>query len=173
MMQSSLLIEPMLFADLGQVLEIENSSFLSPWSPRLFEEELQNPRSRVFLLKHQTGKSAKITGFLCLWLVTDEAHILKIAVRPSERRRGIASALLQFALDYCYQRNIARAVLEVREHNLPARCFYGAWGFSLLGVRPRYYDDTKEDALIMGLHLGGFAENHLFMSKRIPETEAT
>jgi ribosomal-protein-alanine N-acetyltransferase len=172
-MQNSFPIEPMRFVDLGQVLEIENSSFLSPWSHRLFEEELQNPLSRVFLSKRQTGESVAITGFLCLWLVTEEAHILKIAVRPSERRRGIASALLQFALDYCYQRNMVRAVLEVREHNLPARSFYGAWGFSLLGVRPRYYDDTKEDALIMGLHLGGSAHKHLFMSKRIPQTQAT
>jgi ribosomal-protein-alanine N-acetyltransferase len=66
-----------------------------------------------------------------------------------------------------------KAVLEVREHNHPARCFYANWGFSLLGVRPRYYEDTKEDALILGLDLKAFAKNQVPVNKRLPEMHAS
>lgn len=161
------------FDDLEQILEIENSSFPSPWSHRLFEEELDNPLSRVFLVKRRDGDAYTVIAYICLWLVSHEAHILKIAVRPSARRKGIASALLQFALDYSCRRNIVKAVLEVREHNHPARRFYGTCGFSLLGVRPRYYEDTKENALVLGLDLKAFAENHESVKKRIPEMLAS
>jgi len=160
------------FNDLDQVLEIESSSFLSPWTRRLFEEELDNSCSRIFLLRTHEEKKRTVIGYICLWLVSDEAHILKIAVRSSARRKGFASALLQFALDYSYQRTIVKAFLEVREHNDPALCFYDKWGFSLLGVRPRYYEDTKEDALILGLDLKAFAENHVSMKNSLPEVPA-
>ena len=161
------------FDDLEQILEIENSSFLSPWSQRLFQEELENPLSRVFLLKRPGGEKLTVMGYICLWLVSDEAHILKIAVRPSARRKGVASMLLQFALDYSCRRNIVKAVLEVREHNHPARCFYSKCGFVLVGVRPRYYEDTKEDALILGRDLRTFSKVDASMKKRIPEMQAS
>lgn len=166
-------MEPVGFDDLEQILEIENSSFLSPWTRRLFEEELTNPRSRIFLLKSRENKKEAIMGYICLWLVSDEAQILKIAVRPAARRKGFASALLQFALDYSYRNNILKAFLEVREHNHPARCFYHKCGFSLLGVRPRYYEDTKEHAFILGLDLKAFAQSRVSMVKKgIPEAQA-
>ncbi len=161
------------FDDLEQILEIENSSFLSPWTQRYFEDELDNPCSRIFLLKSREGEKHTVIGYICLWLVKDAVHILKIAVRPSARREGVAFTLLQFALDYSYRRNIVKAVLEVREKNHPARCFYSKCGFLLLGVRPRYYEDTRENALILGLHLKTFAKNHVSMKKRIPEIQAS
>jgi len=166
------LIQPMGFNDLEQILEIESCSFFSPWTRTLFEEDLTNPHSRIFLLKHREEGRDAIIGYICLWLVSDEAHILKIAVRPAARRKGFASALLQFALDYSYQRSMVKAFLEVREHNQPARCFYGKFGFSLLGVRPGYYQDTKENALILQLDLETFVKNHDPMKKTLPEIPA-
>jgi len=161
------------FDDLEQVLEIENSSFLSPGTQRFFEEELDNPCGRIFLLKSREGAKHTVIAYICLWLVRDEAHILKIAVRSSARRKGFAFTLLQFALDYSCRSNIVKAVLEVRENNHPARCFYSKCGFLLLGVRPRYYEDTRENALILGLDLKTFARNHVSMKKRIPEIQAS
>jgi ribosomal-protein-alanine N-acetyltransferase len=39
--------------------------------------------------------------------------------------------------------------LEVRISNLAARQLYERFGFRPVGVRPRYYTDNGEDALIM------------------------
>jgi ribosomal-protein-alanine N-acetyltransferase len=41
------------------------------------------------------------------------------------------------------------ATLEVRLSNEPARLLYQRFGFRPVGLRPRYYSDNGEDALIM------------------------
>jgi ribosomal-protein-alanine N-acetyltransferase len=84
-----------------------------------------------------------------MWLMVDEAHITTFAVHPAWRRRRIGERLLLAFLDLAIDRGAHEATLEVRLSNLAARKLYEKYGFRPVGLRPRYYSDDHEDALIM------------------------
>lgn len=134
--------------DMDEVLEIERLSFPSPWSKRLFLNELVNPNSHIILARDQTDT---LLGFACFWIVADEAHILNIAVHPMFRRQGIAKNLLIYLLDLSTQKGAIYFALEVRHRNLAAIDFYEGFGFKQVGIRKGYYTDTGEDAILMEL----------------------
>ena len=81
--------------------------------------------------------------------MVDEAHITTFAVDPRWRRRGVGERLLLALLDLSLARGAREATLEVRLSNMPARQLYEKYGFRPVGIRPRYYSDNGEDALIM------------------------
>ncbi|HEY6058619.1 MAG TPA: ribosomal protein S18-alanine N-acetyltransferase, partial [Candidatus Limnocylindrales bacterium] len=83
------------------------------------------------------------------WLMVDEAHITTFAVSPAWRRRRIGERLLLALLDLAVEHRAREATLEVRLSNVPARRLYEKYGFRPVGLRPRYYSDDNEDALIM------------------------
>jgi hypothetical protein len=84
-----------------------------------------------------------------MWLMVDEAHITTFAVHPGWRRQRIGERLLLAFLELAVVRQAHEATLEVRLSNLPARRLYEKYGFRPVGLRPRYYSDDNEDALIM------------------------
>jgi ribosomal-protein-alanine N-acetyltransferase len=84
-----------------------------------------------------------------MWLMVDEGHIITFAVHPAWRRQHIGGRLLLAFLDLATDRGAHEATLEVRLSNLPARRLYERFGFRPVGLRPRYYSDNGEDALIM------------------------
>jgi ribosomal-protein-alanine N-acetyltransferase len=84
-----------------------------------------------------------------MWLMVDEAHITTFAVHPAWRRQRIGERLLLAFLDLAADRRAREATLEVRLSNLAARRLYEKYGFRPVGLRPRYYSDDGEDALIM------------------------
>jgi ribosomal-protein-alanine N-acetyltransferase len=151
-------LRPLEEADLGSVMAIEEASFRSPWSLTLFREELGNPLSRCWVAEWAAaepssstdlGEGRGVAGYLCVWFVVDEMHILNLATRPDLRRRGIARELLRSALSHAENSGMVRAVLEVRGSNRAAQSLYCSLGFRLAGRRPRYYSDTGEDAWVM------------------------
>jgi ribosomal-protein-alanine N-acetyltransferase len=81
--------------------------------------------------------------------MVDEAHVTTFAVAPAWRRRRIGERLLIAILDLAVARGAREATLEVRLSNLAARRLYEKYGFRPVGIRPRYYSDDHEDALIM------------------------
>ena len=81
--------------------------------------------------------------------MVDEAHITTFAVHPAWRRQRIGERLLLAFLDLARDRHAREATLEVRLSNLAARRLYEKYGFRPVGLRPRYYSDNNEDALIM------------------------
>jgi len=81
--------------------------------------------------------------------MVDEGHIITFAVHPEWRRQHIGERLLLAFLDLAADRGAHEATLEVRLSNLPARRLYEKFGFRPVGLRPRYYSDNGEDALIM------------------------
>ena len=91
----------------------------------------------------------RLIGFGGIWLMVDEAHITTFAVHPAWRRRHIGERLLAALLELAVRRHAREATLEVRLSNLAARKLYEKYGFRPVGVRPRYYSDDNEDALIM------------------------
>ena len=90
-----------------------------------------------------------ITGFIGVWMLPDEAHIVTIAVRDSHRRQGIGEMLLIAALDLAREKSQPLMTLEVRVSNDAAIQLYDKYGFEQVGLRPRYYSDNKEDAYIL------------------------
>ena len=90
-----------------------------------------------------------IAAFCCVWVVLDELHINNVAVRPEFRRRGFARMLLEHVMDEATRRGATRATLEVRRSNVGALRLYERLGFSVAGVRPNYYTNPVEDALIL------------------------
>jgi len=90
-----------------------------------------------------------ILGYLCSWIVTDECHILNLAVHPRYRRTGLASQLIEFLFRICQRKKIAQYSLEVRISNAAAISLYQKHGFMICGTRKGYYSDTGEDSLIM------------------------
>jgi ribosomal-protein-alanine N-acetyltransferase len=90
-----------------------------------------------------------IVAYGGIWLMVDEAHVTSFAVRPDHRRAGVGGRLMLDLMELSVHLGARVATLEVRLSNEPARLLYGRFGFRPVGVRPRYYSDNGEDALIM------------------------
>jgi [ribosomal protein S18]-alanine N-acetyltransferase len=95
------------------------------------------------------GMVESILGFVGLWIMVDEAHIINIAVREKFRGQGIGELLLISAIDTAYKLKANVVTLEVRASNTLAQTLYTKYGFNKVGVRKGYYTDNKEDAFIM------------------------
>ena len=139
-------VEPMTVDDLRAVHAIERSSFLVPWPDDAYRNELLGNRLASYLVARAGDE---VVGFGGLWVMVDEAHITTFAVDPRWRRRGVGEWLLLGLLDRAVERRAREATLEVRLSNMPARRLYEKYGFRPVGIRPRYYSDNGEDALIM------------------------
>ena len=138
-------IEPMTDWDLKQVCAIERSSFHQPWTPEGFRAEMRRMPARCLVARD----GFKIHGYLILWLLPPEIHILNIAVRPEQRRRGLARLLLEYMKEYGRELGVSEVFLEVRPSNLAAIGLYESMGFQMAGRRPNYYAEDREDALMM------------------------
>ena len=90
-----------------------------------------------------------MVGFVGLWLIAGEAHIVAIAVREAYRGQGVGELLLQATLEIAAQRQQQTVTLEVRVSNTPAQSLYQKYGFWEVGIRKGYYSDNREDAFIM------------------------
>jgi ribosomal-protein-alanine N-acetyltransferase len=141
-----LAIERMRLDDLAAVHRIERASFITPWPDDAYRSEITTNRLATYLVARAGDE---IVGFGGLWLMVDEAHVTTFAVDPRWRRRRIGERLLVALLDVAIERGGREATLEVRLSNVPARRLYEKYGFRPVGLRPRYYSDNGEDALIM------------------------
>jgi [ribosomal protein S18]-alanine N-acetyltransferase len=139
-------IVPMVLEDLPAVHAIEQLSFDVPWPADAYQSELETNRLAQYLVAHA---GEEIAAFAGMWLLVDEAHIITFAVHPAWRRQRIGERLLLALLDLALDGGANEATLEVRLSNLPARRLYEKYGFRPVGLRPRYYSDNGEDALIM------------------------
>jgi len=137
--------------DIDEIMQIERVSFTSPWSRRLFERELSLPYAKSCIARKILQD--QIVGYLCFWLLIPEAHILNLAVRPEQRGQGIGTRLLRYGVDYCLAKGVREITLEVRRSNYKAISLYRNLQFQPWGIRRRYYSDSGEDAIIMGLRL--------------------
>jgi ribosomal-protein-alanine N-acetyltransferase len=138
-------------ADLAEVCAIERESFSTPWSAALFEEELKRPETCFWTVATdpQAAPGAQLLGYGGFWRAVDEAHFTNLAVRRDQRRAGLGWALLQAVLAKAKAQGCLRATLEVRPSNAAAIALYEKAGFGPAALRPRYYSDNDEDALLM------------------------
>lgn len=138
--------------DLDDIMEIERHSFRAPWSRQVFVEELDRDWAHVDVLKERRGDTA-VLAFVNYWLVRDEVHVLNVAAHPEARRNGHASRLLEHVIAFANRHKCRYVTLEVRRSNAGAIRLYGKYGFRPVGVRPNYYVEDNEDAIVMLLEL--------------------
>ena len=117
----------------------------------MLEAELSGNPFAHFLVARQEGAPAAIVGYLCYWIVFEEVRLMNLAVIESMRHRGIAKSLVTTALQTGISQSAHRAVLEVRVSNRAAQRLYKGFGFSQTAIRPKYYTDPEEDAVLMEL----------------------
>ncbi len=130
---------------LVDICEISIFSFPIPWSYDSFKRELKNKLASYLVVIMDN----RVIAYGGIWVILEEAHITNIAVHPDYRCKGIGETLLNALLDKAYARGAKEITLEVRLSNLPAQWLYKKLGFSEEGIRKNYYEDNKEDALIM------------------------
>ncbi|MEI8182378.1 MAG: ribosomal protein S18-alanine N-acetyltransferase [Desulfomonile sp.] len=135
----------MLPEHIDEIMDIERSSYGTPWSRNMFLEEMSNriARQLVFTV------GDRIIGYVCFWEVLDESHVLNIAVHPDLRRQSHGKAIMDVLERMCRSDGLKRIVLDVGRRNLAARNLYKKSGFNVIGFRKNYYTEIKDDALIM------------------------
>lgn len=144
----------MIEADLDAILHIERQSFQRIWPRSSFLGELHCENAYCYTLRWQENdNSAPVIAYACYRVVSDEMHLLRIAVAQQWRRRGIASGLIDKCFKLARGKGATTAMLEVRPSNTSAISMYQKLGFQYIGKRPYYYTETREDALILSKDL--------------------
>jgi ribosomal-protein-alanine N-acetyltransferase len=146
------IIRQMTVEDMPAVMALEQAAFKNPWSPELLQRELQHEWSTILLVEEpKESGPPELLGLAIFWIVHDEVHVLNVATAPKHRRRGVARAVMDEVLARGKTRRCTLATLEVRRGNEPALALYRSLGFRPVGIRPNYYVDEGEDAIVMVL----------------------
>lgn len=136
---------PMDCSHLAGVAELERMCFSAPWNEAMLEEELYNDTASFIVAE---GEDGQVLGYAGLHVILDEGYIDNVAVRPTCRRQGIADRLLDVFCRFG-QANLAFLTLEVRPSNTAAVALYEKHGFQEAGRRKDYYENPREDALLL------------------------
>ncbi|MDP2727023.1 MAG: ribosomal protein S18-alanine N-acetyltransferase [Dehalococcoidia bacterium] len=138
---------------LARYLVLRDKSEVAPESlePMVEREGSLGSRILSFLKRSPTQASTNslVIGYSGQWLMVDESHLITIAVREKLRRHGLGEALLIASIDKAIELGARIMTLEVRASNLSAQTMYEKFGFRKVGLRPHYYTDNNEDAIIM------------------------
>jgi ribosomal-protein-alanine N-acetyltransferase len=188
-------VEPMGPEDIPEVVEIERLAFPTPWPARAYRYEVtQNRLAHYFVARSNLSEwpeeetsdeetsllrriqtwtqpsshhKRPMVGYCGFWIAAQEAHISTIAVEPKYRGRGIGQLLLITAIEKAMEMDASLVSLEVRVSNTVAQNLYHKYGFEVVGRRPRYYSDNREDALIMTAdHIAAQPYQRMFEKKR-------
>ncbi len=134
------------------VAELEKECFVHPWSEQSIRDYFGNPDAHFFVATENSENSAdvsEVVGYIGSYIICDEAYITNVAVKKASRQLGIGTALLEKCMDCAENSGATFISLEVRLSNTPAISLYKKAGFESAGVRPSFYRDPTEDALIM------------------------
>ncbi len=138
---------PMDKSHIAEIAQIERECFSDPWSEASLEEELYNPLCSFIVAQRPDGA---VLGYAGLHAVIDEGYIDNVAVREDYRGNGIADDLVDVFVRFGRE-HLAFLTLEVRPSNEPAIQLYMKHGFVQVGRRKNYYENPREDAIIMTL----------------------
>ena len=137
-------IVTMILEDLEQMKDTLYSDFDNFWSYNILKQELENKNTTYIVAKENN----EIVGFAGISTCLDEATLNNIVVKKSCRGRGIGGELLESLIDICGDLNAKTLTLEVDVSNEPAIHLYEKFGFKNLGIRKKYYNNSR-DAYIM------------------------
>jgi ribosomal-protein-alanine N-acetyltransferase len=139
-------LRPMRLADLDAVLELEEQLFApDTWTRAMYRDELSRTDTRSYLVAED---GERVVGYAGLIAYDDEAHVATIGVAPDRQGEGIGAALLDALLAEADRRSPV-VLLEVRADNEVAQGLYRRRGFAEIGRRPRYYQPSGTDAVVM------------------------
>ena len=130
------------------IFKVETECFSTPWSKASFEKEIKTNKFAVYFVAID-DVTDEIAGYGGMWRVINEGHITNIAVSEKYRRQGVAIKIIDEFEKFAVENDMIGLTLEVRRGNQPAMSLYRKMGFKIEGIRPEYYSDTKEDAIIM------------------------
>ncbi|HKM27976.1 MAG: ribosomal protein S18-alanine N-acetyltransferase [Gammaproteobacteria bacterium] len=136
---------PMQFADLEQVVALEQQAFSHPWSHKLYVDALSSYECWMMYVDGQH------VGHGVISQVLDEAHLLNIAIAVEQQGRGLGLQLLEHLMQRAIERGCVECFLELRASNQSAYRLYERFGFNEIGRRRDYYPAPggHEDALVM------------------------
>ena len=145
-------IREMTANDIPQIAEIEKAVFPLPWSEADLMGELKNNVMAMYLVLSDEGAREEVLAYCGLWKIFEEGHITNIAVKPAAQGKKLGKLLVYAMIQWAWANGIKSVTLEVRENNKKAISMYKKAGFKEAGIRPGYYAETGENALIMWLH---------------------
>lgn len=134
----------------SDVAKIEEDCFAIPWDKKSFLDELKNNKMAIYIVAIIDNQ---IVGYGGMWHVINEGHITNVAVKKEYRHKGVGSAMINNLLEIAKNKEMIGITLEVRISNTHAQALYKKNGFIMEGIRKEYYDDNREDALIMWHYL--------------------
>ena len=158
---AEIVIRRMHLEDVRAVITLDRASFPLPWSERAYRLELTENTAAHLFVAETAGERPRVIGYGGFWFLVEEAHISTLAVDPCYRRKGIGGRLLRHLLREARKLGAETVTLEVRASNREAQALYRKHGFEVRAIKPRYYRDNDEDALLMELNLaawGGAAQ---------------
>lgn len=135
------------YQDIDEAYALEKECFSQPWPRSAFEEIVDKKDADYFVAKD--AESGNLLGGCVIFRILDEGDITNVAVWPAYRKAGVATGLLEYAIDFARGMGTKDFTLEVRRSNNAAIGLYEKLGFESEGIRPGFYEDPKEDAVIM------------------------
>lgn len=148
---STINFRPMNEADIPALVRLEAESFYDAWNENMLRNEIANQLT-TYLIMEVAGRLVGYAGF---WLVAGEAQITRVAVLDAERGQGYGTRLTAALVNKAWELGAEAITLEVRESNIAAQRAYLTCGFASEGIRPNYYEDNHENAVIMWLYKEG------------------
>lgn len=142
------MIRPMCLADIPYLVRIDAVSNRPPWTEAMFKKELDLP----FSISAVADQDQERIGFGIVWMISDHAQLLELAVSPAKRKQGIGGRLLEYLIRTAREKGCKKMELEYREDNEDAKCLYEKFGFKIVGERKKFYENTGT-AVLMGLEL--------------------
>lgn len=141
-------------SELAKIAELEKEIFPDAWSVKSLEDTwIQNNAEIFIVFQKENHADTEMQGYVIFYYVLDEGEIARIAVSPSVRRQGVATKIYNHLVEFCEEKAIKKIMLEVRENNESAKAFYRKCGFQEDGIRKNYYDNPKENAVLMSVKL--------------------
>lgn len=131
-------------SDIDELVDLEKLCFAYHWTREQFLMGLERGVFKILGVRQDN----RLSGYMAFSLIDDEMEILNLAVHPDFRGKGMGKSLLNRAFEICRKKGITKSFLDVKASNIPALELYRKFGYKQIGVRKKYYPDTKEDALL-------------------------
>lgn len=132
-------------SDLAAIDAIERACFGNPWPLDAYAQELESRHGPLEV----AIVGGRLVGYSCIWHVLDEAHLMRLATDPTQRRRGVARRLMAAGLARAQDARCTVMTLEVGSQNVAAVTLYTSFGFAEIGRRRGYYRSPPDDAIVM------------------------